>query len=170
MIARFRCTCVALAVGTLLSLAAHAHDPSKHATPALVQDIAPAAADAVKVVDAFHAALKAAKLADAEKLLDPSVLILESGGAERNREQYMQGHAGADAQFLSQAQQRLTYRRAQAEGNLAWVGSESTLQRTKDGKRLNLAETETMLLKKSTQGWKIVHIHWSSRPMPADNP
>ncbi|WP_379655388.1 nuclear transport factor 2 family protein [Pseudoxanthomonas sp. UC19_8] len=49
-------------------------------------------------------------------------------------------------------------------GELAWVGSESELHASKDGKPLTLLSTETMVLKRGTQGWRIVHIHWSSRP------
>jgi hypothetical protein len=163
----------ALAISTM----ACAHEPTKPApatpdkSPALtlgmpvyVQNIAPAAVEAVKVVDAFSAAVKAVKLDAAEKLLDPDVLILESGGSERSRDEYMGGHAIADAAFLQNARQQLKYRQAQAEGNFAWVATESIFDSTENGKELTLLSTETMLLKKTAQGWRIVHIHWSSRP------
>ena len=132
--------------------------------PVYVRNIAPAAAEAVKVVDAFSAAIKAVRIDEAAKLLDPQVLILESGSSERSRDEYLREHAIADAAFMQTAQQQLRYRQAQVEGNLAWVGTESELQTVKDGKPMTLLSTETMLLKKTTQGWKIVHIHWSSRP------
>lgn len=131
--------------------------------PVYVQNIAPAAADAVKVVDAFSAAIKAVKLDEAEKLLDPQVLILESGSSERSRDEYMQSHAIADAAFLQNAKQQLRYRQAQVEGNVAWVATESTLDAVQNGKPIMLLSTETMILKKTDAGWKIVHIHWSSR-------
>lgn len=134
--------------------------------PVTVQNIAPSAMAAVKVVDAFSAAIKAGKLDTAEKLLDPSVLILESGGSERSRDQYLRGHAIADAAFLQNARQQLRYRQAQAEGDFAWVASEGELRSKENGKQSMLRTTETMLLKKTPQGWKIVHIHWSSRPAP----
>lgn len=132
--------------------------------PAYVQDIAPGTADAVKVVDAFAAAIKAVKLADAGQLLDPKVLILESGGSERSRDEYLAEHAIADAAFMQTAHQQLRYRQAQVEGDLAWVGTESELQTVKNKKPFVLLSTETMVLRKTAQGWKIVHIHWSSRP------
>lgn len=134
--------------------------------PVYVRNIAPAAADAVKVVDAFSAAIKAVKIDEAAKLLDPQVLILESGSSERSRDEYLREHAIADAAFMQTAQQQLRYRQAQVEGNLAWVGTESILQRMQEGKTITLLSTETMVLKKTAQGWKIVHIHWSSRPAP----
>lgn len=163
----------------LLVAVGSAHEPAHAATPAtitsvgsgagkpvFVQNIAPGASDAVKVVDAFSGAIKAAKLADAALLLDPKVLILESGGSERSRDEYLGEHAIADAAFLQTAEQQLRYRQAQVVGEIAWVGTESTIETRKDGKSLLLLSTETMVLRKSALGWKIVHIHWSSRSAP----
>jgi ketosteroid isomerase-like protein len=44
------------------------------------------------------------------------------------------------------------------------VGTESELHASKDGKPITLLSTETMVLKNTPNGWRIVHIHWSSRP------
>jgi ketosteroid isomerase-like protein len=154
--------------GLAWALTASAHEPvvASSGMPAFVQDIAPAAADAVKVVDAFSAAIKAVKLDEAAKLLDPKVLILESGSSERSRDEYLGEHAIADAAFMQTATQQPRYRQAQASGDVAWVGTESLLETTRDGKPLLLLSTETMVLKRTEPGWRIVHIHWSSRPAP----
>lgn len=155
-----------LALGGL----AFAHEPAKAASmgmPVFVQNIAPGAADAVKVVDAFSAAIKAVKLPEAEKLLDPKVLILESGSSERSREEYMAEHAGADATFMLTVHQQLRYRQAQVEGNMAWVATESELHTQKDGKPVTVLSTETMVLKRTGKTWKITHIHWSSHTKKA---
>ena len=37
-----------------------------------------------------------------------------------------------------------------------------------EGKTITLLSTETMVLKKTAQGWKIVHIHWSSHAIKAE--
>lgn len=173
---RFCIPSLILVTGLVICTMVSAHEPTKaqaltpNKSPALtlgmpvyVQNIAPAAADAVRVVDAFSAAIKAVKLDEAEKLLDPQVLILESGSSERSRDEYMQSHAIADAAFLQTAKQQLRYRQAQVEGNIAWVATESTLDKVENGNPVLLLSTETMLLRKSDAGWKIVHIHWSSR-------
>lgn len=131
--------------------------------PVFVQNIATEAVEAVKVVDAFSMALKEAKFDAVLKLLDPKVLVLESGGSERSRDEYMSSHAIADSLFLKKATSQLRYRQAHAEGNVAWVATESGLQTEENGKPVWLLSTETMLLKKTSAGWKIVHIHWSSR-------
>ena len=95
--------------------------------------------------------------------LDPQVIILESGGAEHSAAEYLAGHAKDDAEFLKSAQQDLGRRIARVSGDLAWIASESELHGQQDGKPLTIASTETMVLQSTDAGWKIVHIHWSSR-------
>lgn len=156
---------VALAVGSPL---AHAQTEPGHAHAAAptapVQDVPAEASAAVAVAERFGAALVAGDLATVESLLDPDVLILESGGAERSREEYLGHHAKSDAQFLKGTHSQLTRRRARVEGDLVWIGSESELHASSEGKPLTLLSTETMLVRNTPDGWKIVHIHWSSRP------
>lgn len=125
---------------------------------------------ATAVVDAFGAALLASDFAKVSALLAPDVLILESGGAERSREEYLSHHALADAAFLRDSSSRQLARRVRVSGDLAWVGTESELAAVKSGKPLLLASAETMVLARGADGWRIVHIHWSSRPLdkPAD--
>ena len=149
----------------LIALAplAQAHGPEAHAKPAAAAADAQAA-PAVKVVEEFSTALQAGDLGRAGALLDEDVLILESGGAERSKEEYLGGHAGHDAEFLKAAQIQLVHRTARGEGDFAWVGTESELRASKDGKPMALLSTETMVLKNTPNGWRIVHIHWSSRP------
>ena len=119
------------------------------------------------VVERFGQALAAGDMKMVETLLDAGVLILETGGAERSRAEYMGHHAIADAQFLKGTHSQLKRRRARIEGGLAWVGSESELHASKDGKPMTLLSTETMVLKNTGADWRIVHIHWSSRPKKA---
>lgn len=146
------------------SPATHAHPPH----PAAAQvDVPAAAKPAVAVVERFARALAAADFKTVESLLDTDVLILESGGAERSRQEYLAHHAIGDARFLKDAHSQLQRRRARVAGELAWVGSERELHASKDGKPLTLLSTETMVLRKTGGAWRIVHIHWSSRPQKA---
>ena len=161
---RSRIACLALVLSFALTGSAFAHEPVVKGMPLYVQDIAPAAMPAVRVVDAFTAAIQAAKFDVAAKLLDPKVSIFESGSVERSRDEYMGHHAIADAAFLQNAEIQQRYRQAQIDGKLAWVATESLLHTKQDGKDIVLFSTETMLLKKTAAGWKIVHIHWSSHP------
>ena len=56
-----------------------------------------AAAEAARVVDAFHAALKAGETGKAARLMAPSVLVFEAGGAEASKAAYGAEHLAADA-------------------------------------------------------------------------
>ncbi|MBX3703103.1 MAG: nuclear transport factor 2 family protein [Steroidobacteraceae bacterium] len=118
---------------------------------------------AVAAVDRFFAALKAGELEKAGAELDPEVWILESGGVERSAAEYLGGHAKGDAAFLKDAHHKLLRRKARTSGKFAWVASESELHVQRDGKPATIVSTETMILRSDHAGWKIVHIHWSSR-------
>jgi ketosteroid isomerase-like protein len=140
-----------------------AHEPTAAAAPAA--DAVPvAAAEAASVVDAFSAALKAGRLDEVKALLDPAVQVFEGGHVEAGRDAYFAGHAAADAKFMATAEITREARTADARGDLAWVATRSLVAR--DGKRH--ASIETMVLRRGDSGWKIVHIHWSSRTLPAD--
>ncbi len=141
--------------------------PSKPATPALHLDVPPAALAPVAVIERFGRSLAAGDLKTVETLLDADVLILETGGAERSRNEYLGHHAIGDAKFLKGTHSEIKRRTARVDGGLAWVGTESELHASKDGKPITLLSTETMVLKKTPAGWQIVHIHWSSRPKKA---
>ena len=120
----------------------------------------------VAVVERFGAALAKGDLATVESLLDPQVLILESGGSEQDRAEYMGHHAGADAKFLRGATVLPGRRRVHVDGEMAWVGSESEIHARDGGKPITLRSTETMVLRRRDGAWRIVHIHWSSRRAP----
>ena len=142
---------------------AHAHHAGPN-TSAPAMDVARDAGPAVEIVDRFGKALASGDLKTVGDLLDPAVLILESGGAERSREEYLGHHAVADAAFLKGAHQQIKRRSARIDADMAWVGTESELHATRDGKSTTTLSTETMVLKRTPEGWRIVHIHWSSRP------
>ncbi len=144
-----------------------AHDPKAAMPAASATTVSDQAKPAVAVVEQFSAALHTGDLKRAGALLADDVLILESGGAERSRAEYLGGHAIHDAAFLKTAHVQVKQRTAQVDGNTAWVGTESELHANKDGKAMTLLSTETMVLKKIGANWRIVHIHWSSRPKKA---
>src|SRR3546814_138918 len=122
---------------------AHDHPPQASASQPQL-DVPAAAQAAVTVAERFGTALSSGDLDTVKALLAPEVLILESGGAERSREEYLGHHAISDAKFLKDAHRQLMRRRARTAGALAWIGSESELHTEKDGKPLVLLSTETM--------------------------
>ena len=126
-------------------------------------DVPDSAQAAAATVDRFFDALSAGDIEQAGTELDPQVIILESGGAEHSAAEYLGGHARDDAVFLKSAQQNLGRRTARVSGDLAWIASEGELHVQQDGKPVTISSTETMVLRRTEAGWKIVHIHWSSR-------
>lgn len=141
----------------------HAHS---HAA-ATSTSAASAPAQPAAVVAQFEQALVAGNLAAAEALLDPEVQIFEGGNIERSREEYAQGHMKHDAAFLKSATIKPLSQAGDAVGDLAWVGSERRLSAAHDGKPVDVVSTETMVLKRAAAGWRITHIHWSSRSTAA---
>lgn len=141
---------------------AQAHEPAA-TKGAASESIDRAAEAAVRVVDAFSDAMRQGDLQRAGQLLAPDLVVLESGGVERSKAEYMAGHGPADAAFLKTVHVQPKGRTARAVGNLAWVASESELHMQRDGKPSVSLSTETMVLKKAGGDWRIVHIHWSSR-------
>jgi methionine-rich copper-binding protein CopC/ketosteroid isomerase-like protein len=141
--------------------ARHSHD---EATKPGSLHIATSAAEPVAVVDRFFRELASGNVKAASSLLNPDVLIYESGGAEGSREEYASHHLAEDAHFLQALSHRLLGRTADAAGDLAWVASETKLSGNANGKPVNVVSTETMVLRRTPAGWRIVHIHWSSRP------
>jgi len=143
----------------------HSHGDSHTATTEPTRAAVPAAAaEPVAVVDRFFRELAAGNAAGASALLDSGVLIFESGGAERSRAEYASHHLASDAKFLGSATHRLMSRTGDAVGDLAWVASEASLSGSMQKKSVDVISTETMVLRKTQAGWRIVHIHWSNRP------
>lgn len=123
-----------------------------------------AEADPTAIAERFRQALAAGDTDAAVVLLDPDVQIFEQGNVERSRAEYAAHHLKSDASFLKNSTLALLSRSGNAVGDLAWVGSESRISAGSTGKAVDIVSTETLVLKKTTSGWRIVHIHWSSRP------
>ena len=135
----------------------------EHAQAGTDQELANAASDPIATVKAFHAAVSSASADQVKALLDPKVLIMEGGNVERSRKEYASHHLPADLKFMSSIRYQLQRQTGDTVGDLAWVASEASLTGESGGKSVDLVSTESLVLKKTASGWKIVHIHWSSR-------
>lgn len=130
--------------------------------------IAPAAAAdraaTVAIADAFEAALTSGDEAAAQALLAPDVLIYESGGQEASREEYASHHMKGDIAFLRASRREVLSRASGGDGAHGWVSTRSRITGHHRDKDVDILSTETMVLKRTSEGWRITHIHWSSRP------
>jgi ketosteroid isomerase-like protein/mono/diheme cytochrome c family protein len=114
-------------------------------------------------VDGFLKALAAGDAKTAEHWLASDVLIYESGGVESSRDEYVAHHMQADMEFLAKAKTERLENAANGGPWISWVTSRSRVSGKSDGKAVDLFSTETMVLKREDQGWRIAHIHWSSQ-------
>jgi ketosteroid isomerase-like protein len=144
---------VAWALLTIVSM----HGPRLYA-----QDSSNGPAD---VVLAFHAAIAAGDSGAALSLLDPEVFIYESGGVERSRAEFQSHHLGIDMAFAQSTDRTVVEQNTVQSGEYAWLTSVSEVQGEFRGREIDSRGTETVVLRRTDEGWRIVHIHWSSRPL-----
>ena len=93
------------------------------------------------------------------------VLILESGRAGRSLAEYESHHMPSDMAFLAAMEREVLSREIKVLGKTAFVATESRLSGAFGEIEYNLMSAETMVLEFNGADWKIVHIHWSSRPI-----
>lgn len=153
---------LATALLVLVAGGAAAHPTEPHRTGIAAPRVAPAARPAAAVVDGFHAALRRGDAQSAKSFVADDALIFEEGGVERGKAEYAAHHLGADAAFSQAVPSTITRRAGEAAGNIAWIATEGRTTGTYKGKAIDRVTTETMVLRRSRGGWKIVHIHWSS--------
>ena len=153
---------VTLISAAMLALAAPLYAHGRTPAAAQAGALAPSARGAAATVDAFHAALQRGDARAAAALLAEDALIFESGGAERSKAEYAAHHLPADAEFSRAVSSVVARRAGGADGGSAWIATEARTTGTYKGKALDLATTETMVLRRVGGAWKIIHIHWSS--------
>jgi ketosteroid isomerase-like protein len=134
-----------------------------HASAQATHETLPAPARApAAVVDGFHAALASGDTQAALDFLADDALIFEGGAVERSKSEYAAHHLAADAAFSQAVPGVRHHRSGEAIGEIAWITSEGHTIGTYKDKPVDRLTTETMVLKRVGDSWKIVHIHWSS--------
>lgn len=124
--------------------------------------------DAEQIVDAFRSALTAGDPAALSDRVTGDLLVYEGGGVERSRDEFLSQHAAADSAFLKASKVELLKRASGSSGESAWVNSEYRIRgQSSKGKPIDLMSTETMLLKKIEEDWRVRHVHWSSQDYAA---
>lgn len=122
-------------------------------------------ADVVATVRRFHAALGAGDSAAVLAVLADDVAILEGGDVE-TRDAYRAHHLGADIGYARAVPSTHTVGRVVVAGEAAWVTGTSIARGQYNGRDVNSAGAELVVLTRATRapnGWAIRAIHWSSR-------
>jgi ketosteroid isomerase-like protein len=117
-----------------------------------------------RVVHRFHEALEAGDSLAALDLLHEDAVILESGGTE-TRAEYRAHHLPGDIAFARAVDREAGPVRVTTRGDVAWATSVSVMRGTFREREVNSRSVELMVLERTPNGWRIVAIHWSSRPL-----
>lgn len=128
------------------------------------QEARPAAEEAVRrVAGQLHEALSAGDSARVLDLLAGDVRVYESGHAE-TRAEYRAGHLGIDIEFAGGTERTVLSERVRTSGDdMALYLAEYRATGTFRGEQIDSRGTETLVMERGPDGWRIVHIHWSSR-------
>lgn len=113
------------------------------------------------VVEGFARALQAGDSTRALSFLHPDVVIYEGGHAE-TLTQYRSHHLAADIAFLRAVKQETTAHQMTVQGDVALALSETRSKGRFRERDIDSRGAETLILVRSSEGWKIRHIHWSS--------
>jgi ketosteroid isomerase-like protein len=133
--------------------------------PSAGQESAPASEVEVRirtVVEGFKGALRAGDSLAVLDLLHPDARIYEGGHAE-TRDQYRSGHLRSDIAFLGAVTSETSWESVIVGSDVALYMSEYTVQGEYRGREIDSHGTETIALVPTEDGWRIRHIHWSSR-------
>jgi ketosteroid isomerase-like protein len=114
------------------------------------------------VVTAFGRSLAAGDSTTALAQLHPDVVIFE-GGSWESLEDYRKAHLSADMRFLQGLRQQTARDVVKVAGGMALLTRETNTTGTSGERTIDSIGTETMVLLRTPAGWKIRHIHWSSR-------
>ncbi len=122
---------------------------------------------ATRTVESFREALARGDSTGALALLAPDVIILESGEMQRF-DDYRSHHLGADIAFARAVPSTHTLVSLRVEGNTSWVTSTSATQGQFNGRAVNSAGAELIVLTRGARGgaWRIRAVHWSSHRKP----
>ena len=123
----------------------------------------PRALSAEETADSLFTALKTGDSELVQTILDPMVLIFESGGVESSLQEYASHHMGADMAFMSSMSREVISRTILEQGEIVVIATQARLFGTYHDKEIDSTSDETLVLQKKEQGWRIMHIHWSSR-------
>jgi ketosteroid isomerase-like protein len=120
------------------------------------------AAGVAATVHGFHAALSSGDAEAAARLLAADAVVLE-GGAKETRDEYVGHHLLEDIKFAKAVPNTRSRPEVTVVGDVAWAVSTSVMQGTYQASALNLVGAELMVLTRTSSGWQIRAIHWSSR-------
>ena len=114
------------------------------------------------IVDQYDAALAAGDSAKAVALLADDLMVMEAGAIE-TRAEYLAHHLGADMKASAGAKGERTVLKVSVVGDAAYIITKTVRPPTGAQGSTGSELAELMVLAKTSAGWQIKAIHWSSR-------
>ncbi|OGR89588.1 MAG: hypothetical protein A3J74_11585 [Elusimicrobia bacterium RIFCSPHIGHO2_02_FULL_57_9] len=115
-------------------------------------------------MEQYKAGMEALSVEQLDLIMDPALLVLEHGGKDVGWTEYRNHHIGEHMKgWKSLRVSDVKLLESSASEDWAYAAQESinTIATAKEGKTIVLAVTETFVLKKHSDGWKIKHLHIS---------
>jgi ketosteroid isomerase-like protein len=130
--------------------------------PANGQEANAREAEVRAVVEGFKAALAAGDSTAALGYLHRDLVVYEEGRAESLTE-YRSGHLAADMEFSAAVETTPVQQGVIVRPEMALWVSEGESRGVFRGRTIESHGVETIVLVPTDAGWKILHVHWSSR-------
>ncbi len=119
--------------------------------------------------DAFHEAMRSRNREQILAMLAPDLVVFETGYLEATREEYVKNNLSDDADFAGVTDYRVLSRGVIGSGKNVAVLTKASIQGIFGDQRVDLEQSETMILRRTKTGWEIVHLHWSAHPRQAND-
>lgn len=122
------------------------------------------ARDVSRVLEQYKAGMESLRVEKLDPIMDPDLLVLEMGGKDVGWAEYRNHHIGEhmrEWKSLRVSEAKLLESSVSGDWAYAAQTSINTIVTAKEGKTTVLAVTETFVLKKHADGWKIKHLHVS---------
>jgi uncharacterized membrane protein/ketosteroid isomerase-like protein len=115
-----------------------------------------------QVASALTIALKDQDKNTVKSLLHENVMVLESGHAQKSRQEYEDSHMLSDMAYLKAMDLETTNRSVSIDGDLAWVTSTTRMKGEFKDRQID-TETKELLIMRNQEGvWRITHIYWEN--------
>lgn len=96
-------------------------------------------------------------------------VIFENGVREVSLEDYLEHHLKPEMPMLKAASRQVLKQEVVETNSIAIVSTASMLSIKSKGKQHDFYSAETLTLQTQKGEWKVIHVHWSSRPVVKRN-
>jgi ketosteroid isomerase-like protein len=146
-------------VALLAATGAAAQSVARTATTATPTSVA----EVQNTVMSFAEAVARGDSTTALTFIHPDLVVFQDGESE-TLDVYRGRHLAADLAMMAAVRPQTLSEQLMVVGETALYTRQYRLRGTFRGKAMDTTGTETLLLVSTPRGWKVRHIHWSTKP------